>query len=78
MAKVRAAGTSSDEPVAIPFKWVFGTTVGLTVFTLILGVALTQWGREGKGTEKGIDICFTLTQMGAGAIFGLMGGKSLK
>jgi hypothetical protein len=64
-------------PLTNNFRLVFYTVTVLTVVCAVGSVAIGLSGAKSPGATKVLDVMLAMTQVGFGAIVGLLSGKAL-
>ncbi|WP_406164874.1 hypothetical protein [Streptomyces sp. NBC_00996] len=59
------------------FKLVFTSVVIITIVSLAVGVTLALIGSDDEGVKSVLSVVMSVFQLGAGATFGLLGGKAM-
>jgi hypothetical protein len=69
---------SPRTPVDPTFKMIFWTVVGLTVFSFVVWIGASLLVAQTAAAHELTEGCETITKLGVGAIFGLLGGKATR
>ncbi|MGW3037466.1 hypothetical protein ACWDCB_40505 [Streptomyces sp. NPDC001178] len=59
------------------FKLVFSGVVIITIASLAVGVTLALINSDNEGVKSVLSVVMSVFQLGAGAMFGLLGGKAM-
>ena len=77
MSRRRPPAAQSPVGINPTFKLVLLVVLGLTIMFFVAAVVLSTGFAPSGNIDRLVQVSITLTTAGAGAIFGLVGGKAL-